>query len=196
MAGPVQEESENWRRLIAVNFLSPEHLACQGLSSRDPAGCRCLSPGQGGDTGRHHLPQQHHRPGEFTVPIPAPGRASRTRGPGAALDAHGRTRPSQSLWAAAAPSEHCLPQSPAPVSCRHRTQSLKEVCSLVLQRLQEALDPLLPQGRAFLQQSPPAPRVSVGRAPFLLQLLGHVSLIPLHLLSRPLLHVGVSGLLE
>lgn len=87
-----------------------------------------------------------------------------------------------------------VPQSPAPVSCRHGTQSLKEVCSLVLQGLQEALDPLLPQGRAFLQQRAPAPRVSVG--PFLLQLLAHVSLVPLQLLLPPLLQVGVSGLLE
>lgn len=193
MAGPVQEESEDWQRLTAVNFLSPEHLVCRGPSSRDPAGCRYLSPGQGGDTGRHHLPQQHHRPGEFTAAIPAPGRAS---GTGAALGAHGRTPLSQPLWAAAAPSEHCVPQGPAPVSCRHRTQSLKEVCSLVLQGLQEALDPLLPQGCAFLQQRAPAPRVSVGRAPLLLQLLGHIGLVPLQLLSPPLLQVGVSGLLE
>lgn len=111
MAGPVQEQAENWRRLIAVNFLSPELLACQGPSSRGPAGCRYLSPGQGGDTGRQHLPQQHHRPGEFTAATPAPGRASRTGAPGAAPGAQGRTLLSQSLWAAAAPSEHRVPRA-------------------------------------------------------------------------------------
>lgn len=78
---------------------------------------------------------------------------------------------------------------------RCSAQKCQPVIPFKFQGLQEALDSLFPFGRESVQACPSELGIPTGLEPFSKQLLCHCSLVPLQLVSLPLLSIHVSGLL-